>query len=783
MSTFSKRIKVNPDVLLEYVYDDTNYQTDDYKVVTNLKETSKSYLSTTGLNTEENSLFMVDDVMDKYAKVDVDNFNFLRLQNYATAAVLFDTVKLYFPSGFDFYTDYLGFYINVYAHGYDNNTKYSFSNFFYTKDNTDAIKIFDLPRPFLFNSKYWVRSIEFDIPSLFDVSNQRIVTNIINEPTSNTINSNLTYGEGLGTNSPIFVDFGFITSTESILGVDYYYMGDLASFSLPQSPEFNEVGVVVQESDQGDYFEIYGTYMGSNENMDEFAYNEEIKGNKIELDYVIRLYEENILTTNQTYEVTENFAQKILYRPIIQFSNTTAAIDVEMRITNRVDGSYVSKFGSVGITNSINKYGRTLTRLNMETGVVNSEIFNVKFKNIMNNGGAGIDNTLDLVKIPYPVMIDKYRILTKSTNASPTTNDYVPNGLLEVIITSFDTIINFNIAQDITSKGEPMPYNLTELNNNSKILLTFKSDTEKVEKEIYYEADNAFEIGNIYFKIEEHDYITIRRMYDKGYDNFYLIVSADSSNTQLYSGKYVFYEDLSFVKEVTADKTTTDVTSGTTGATLKSSVVITDQETVNTETIDEPDYSSEKVNLENNPFNQSNMAAYTQDPATDKNYFNVIIYVRFQTNMDKLDAYLEAQDITPKIKYANMYFLERVYVTQVQELKKLDYVEAVYDLKVTVGQAPQEVKTSRKASQAELRSKRIYRTPVAKPTTPEKKRQPRVKQSLASTRKAYTPPKPNVVLERVVSNKVIKQDLDNTFSRTSARTEAQQYDDRRRNVR
>ena len=766
MSTFSKRIKINPDVLLEYVYDDTNYKAEDYKVLTNLKESTKSYQSTTGLNTEENSLFLIDSVLDKYSKVDVNDFNYLRLQNYSSAAVLYDTVKLYFPSGFDFYDDYLGFYINVYAHGYDNNKKYSFTNFFYTKDNTDVIKIFDLPRPFLFDSKYWVRSIEIDIPSLFDVSNQRIVTNILNEPTANTINSNLTSGEGLSTNSPIFVDFGFITSTESVLNVDYYYMGDLASFSLPQSPEYNEVGVVVQESTQGDYFEIYGTYMGSNENMDEFAYNEDIKGNPIEIEYVVQLYEENILTTNQTYEVTENFTQKILYRPIIQFSNTTAAIDIEMRIVNRVDGSYISKYGSVGITNSINKYGRTLTRLNMENGVVNSEIFNVKFKNIMNNGGVGIDNTLDLVKIPYPVMIDKYRILTKSINASPGINDYVPNGLLEIVITSFDTIVNFNVAQDINSKGEPMPYNLTELNNNSKILLTFKSDTERIEKEIYYEADNAFEIGNIYFKIEEQDYITIRRMYDKGYDNFYLIVGSDSSNTQLYSGKYVFYEDLTFVTEVVSDPSTGTVdTSGTTEATLKSaSVDTTDQETVNTETVDDPEYQMEKVVQENNAFNQSNMTAYAENPETDKNYFNVMIYVRFQTNMDKLDEYLNEQGITPKIKYANVYYLERVYVTAVQEIKKLDYVEQVFDLKLTVGQAPKEVKKASSLTQTENRAKRVYRKPVKKPYTPIKK--------------PYTPPKPNVTLERVISNKVIRQDYDNTFSRTSASREAEQYDDR-----
>jgi hypothetical protein len=242
-----------------------------------------------------------------------------------------------------------------------------------------------------------------------------------------------------------------------------------------------------------------------------------------------------------------------------------------------------------------------------------------------------------------------------------------------------------------------------------------------------------------------------------------IIFNSDSSNTQLYSGKYVFYEDLTFVKEDTINQTTTSV-SGTTGTTVTPTEVTTDQETTNTETVDDPQYKMEKIVQENNAFNQSNMEAYAEDTATDKNYFNVIIYVRFQTNIDKLDAYLESEGITPKIKYANMYYLERVYATKVQEIKKLDYLEQVFDIKLTAGQAPKEVKKVSSLQRTENRAKRVYRKPVAKPTTP--------------VRKPYTPPSPNVVLERVVSNKVLKQDFDNTFSRTSASREAKKFDDR-----
>ena len=713
MSTYSKRIKLNPDVLLEYTFDDTNYRSEDYQVLTNLKEKTKSYLSESTLNNQANSLFMVDPILSKYSTIDVTNFNFLKLQDFFTSPILNDKMTLYFPSGFDFASvGYLGFYINVYTYGYDNNTKYSLSNFYYVITNVSTISIFDLPDPFYFDEKYWVRSINLEFPSINVIADQRILGNI-NVPYPDSINQNLTYNEGLSSNSPIFIDFAYISSTNTVLGVPYYYTGDLYSVSLPQVPEFTELGVTIQESTQGDYFEIFGTYLGSNENMDEFEYKQELIGVQIELDYIVSLYEENILTSTQTYVVTkDNVTQKILYRPIIQFSNTTAAIDVELRIVNLVDSSYISKYGSLGITNSINKYGLRLTRLNMDTGVINAEIFNVKIKNTM-MGGVAADSFIDVMKVPYPVMVDRYRILTKTTNASTQTNDYVPNGLLEILITSFDNVIEFNIAQDINSKGEPIPYDLSTLSTNSNLKLVFKSDSEKLEKDPFFEADNNYEIGNISFKIAEKDYKILRRIYDKGYDNFYLVVAAANSTTQLYSGKFLFYEDVTFIN-------------GTiTGATSNTQAVI-DQVIVNTENTDSVDTNINKKITENNPFVKDNMPPYIEDPNVDKNYTNLLIYVRFQTNIDKIDAYLKTLGITPEIKYGNMYFLKRIYYTTVVDIKSQDFIEKVFEIALSFGVAPKTVKSWTDTN----KNLRVYVTPLEDPTKPKTK--------------PYTPPTPSI---------------------------------------
>lgn len=687
MSAISKMIQLETNVLLEYTFDDTNYVSEDYQILTNLMENSKSYMSSTGINTSVNSLFMVDPVLQKYSPINTSYFNFLRIQDYFTAPVLYDTITLYFPSGFDFYTDFLGFYFNAYVFGYNNNTQYSLTNFYYVKSNTSPLDIFDLPEPFYFNGKTWVRSITFNVPSANSVSGQRVVYNTLNNPVPDSINTNLTFGEGLAQNSPIYFDFAYIESTQTVLTIPYYYITNFYSASIPQSPEFTSLGIYIGESSQWDYFEIYATYLGSNENMTQFAYNELLKGINVNLEYIISVYEENILTTSETILVTDNFTQILVWRPVIQFSNTTAVIQVELRVVNTVDNSYVSVFGSLGIRNSLHKYGKKLTQLNLSSGVMNPNIYNLKVNNIINVSGL-TDTLITNTNTPYPVMVDKYRILTKSNNSSLSTNSYVPNGLLQILITPFDNVIQFNIAQDINSTGDPIPYDLSAISVNSQLLLTFKSDTDTLSKQILYTANNVYSLGQVTFQINQSDLVVLRRIYNKGYTNFYLVVSTNTTTTQLYSGKYVFYEDVVFVNPATTSSSgNTSSASGTTSSNPTSTTSY-DTSVVNTNTIDQPVSKVDQNIIASNQFVQSNMQPYTQDTTVNKNYNSVMVYVRFQVNLDQMNAYLKSSGITADIQYGNIYYFYRMYVTVSTAIQALPFVEKVFIIPLNAGLAP-----------------------------------------------------------------------------------------------
>jgi len=330
MAKQSKFMKLNPNILMEWVFDNEHYVSENYKVITNLNANKKrNFLSTSGLNNINNNLFQLDSVLNKYTLPNTAKYNFLQEQDYNTAPIQYDTVRIYLPVTYNFVFDgYVGLYLKIFAYGFYNDIIYELSNIFFDATNTINSGLTNLAIPFFYDEQQWGKYYQFDIPSIDYVSNQRSGTTTL----PNSINKNLTVGEGISQTAPIFVDFQYLNAKEIILGNTYYYASDSYRISFAKAPEYNTLGVQIQESTEGDFFEIWGTYGESNENLDNFVRGQENKGRKIRIEYDIYLYEENIQTNLQTVSVIEDFTKKILYRPILTFSNTTAAIKITMRI-------------------------------------------------------------------------------------------------------------------------------------------------------------------------------------------------------------------------------------------------------------------------------------------------------------------------------------------------------------------------------------------------------------------------------------------------------------------
>src|SRR5574344_976252 len=433
MSKQSKFIKLNPNVLMEWIFDNEEYITENYKVITNLNENKKrNFLSTTNLNNQNNNLFQLDSVLKKYTIINPAKYNFLQEQNYSSAPTQYDTVRIYLPISYNFvYSGYVGLYLKIFTYGYNNNVVYELSNIFFDATSTSNSGLTNLAIPFVYDEQNWGKYYEFKIPSIDYLSNQRIISNTGNTVINNTINDNLTLGEGLSQTSPIFIDFQYLNSKETTLGTTYFYASESFRTSFPKTPEFNTLAVSIQESTEGDFFEIFGTYGGYNENVDNFVREMENKGRSIKLEYDIYLYEENIQTNKQTVTVTDDFTKKILYRPILTFTNTTAAIKVEMRIIDLVDMSTVSRFSTIGLDGNVQKYGKKLISLNVQN-LNKLKIYNAKPDEIVLGKDYFSGNlTSEIIKVNSPQLIEVGKIIVNSPSSS---NEYKGMGLLNIVI-------------------------------------------------------------------------------------------------------------------------------------------------------------------------------------------------------------------------------------------------------------------------------------------------------------------------------------------------------------
>lgn len=673
-----KLVNLNPNILLEYEYN-SSHISENYSIWSDISKATRNFISTTNYNDVNHNLFQIDAVLKKYSKISPEKFNFLKIQNYFSAPVMYDKIRLYLPNNYNFDV-YYGFMMKIYSYDYYNKKQYMLSNYFYDKTDIKIINgtteyaeyLINLGQPFTYGGKEWNKYIEFYIPSLQEISNQRDININTNKVISDSINDNLTAGVGLSLNNPIFVEFSFIVNKQNTFGTDYYFLGDTYKLSLSKQPEYQTLGVTINESKDWDFFEIYGTYDNSNENLDNFVNDLENKGKRINIEYIVTLYEENLISGfPTTFLVTENFSQKIEYRPIIKYSNTTAAIDVEMKILDLIDNSSISRYASIGLTNNLLKYGKKLAKLDVST-VTKPKIYNYKADKIMNFGTNTQNKTnLNVVKVPYPILINNYKIL--ASNYTNNQNEYKSIGTLNIILTPFDNVIKFQIAKQDSANLPIVPYNLSEMLLNSKLNLVFKSDSKTIEKEIYFQSgDNNFDNGVIVFKINQEDIPILKQMVKEKSDNFYIILNANKTKSLLYSGKFKIYENIKFV-DIQQSTIGTMATLGTvTGSTITTATGTT-------------------TNVENTPppqFDANGIPVINANSRGQLDYYkNLVVYCKQNLTTTQLnEVRLLLSSVGTLTYYLNgVFVMSRVQVEDIEILKRNNMISVVYQMPLDYG--------------------------------------------------------------------------------------------------
>ena len=314
--TTSKFVKVDPNILIEYIYNDSNLIGDPYEILYDNRTQTYSYMlsnKSSLSNNVSNQLFCIDPTQNTYAQIDVNNYIYLQLKDYPSSfPITFDTVKLHFPINYTF-GNYYGFKIKVYGFDVDNQYIFDISDYYFDISDYTQTKYLNYSSPVLeFNEMLWGKEISIQIPSINSISNQ--VVNGKVKP--NTINYNLTNGIGLNQNTPIFIDFQFITNKQVINNSLIFTLNNPFSISVPQSPQYDKTGLVIRESSLGDFFEIFGVYNNDINEFNNWINDSIYKGKRYYVQYIITLFESNIRGQSLTILQTNNFNEPIIYRPV-----------------------------------------------------------------------------------------------------------------------------------------------------------------------------------------------------------------------------------------------------------------------------------------------------------------------------------------------------------------------------------------------------------------------------------------------------------------------------------
>lgn len=549
----SKYVRIDKNILIEYIYDDGNLISEPYSIVFNSNTSVNSFLST--LPETRNNILLksviengttiskyfanqavkLNSDQGQYGQLDINSYSFIQKKDYGISIpIRYDKVRVHMPINYTF-DDFKGFHLRVFTLDFNNQKFIDLSNYLFNISNMDQTFELEYASPPLYQFETsWGKYIEIQFPSPDKISDQR-VQNVTRE---NTINYNLSNGIGLSKNAPVFVDFFFLQNVQVSNGGLFFNLIEKKSISFPQYPEFEKFGVVIEKSNQGDFFLIYATFNGSIGEFNQFIEESILFGNRYYLEYQIDTYEKNIKASSQKILITENFIDEIEYRPIFKYSTTTAIIDVTCRLIDAVDESeIVRKSSYVLLQDEISNYSKFISKIDL-TKATKIKVFKAKGINTPNldiNNTNSVNTTLKVNKTPFTIYSMGYDIVLDGIDANYLNKIWKSNRQLNLFIYPYDNVFKFNLL----SVDPIKQYTMKDMSLYSNISLVFRNDKKNITFSIYQDSDqNNFEIGSIVFKINEDKYSELKKIYQSGFNLFYITGILNGNKEIIYTGFY-----------------------------------------------------------------------------------------------------------------------------------------------------------------------------------------------------------------------------------------------------
>lgn len=568
MAKTSKFVQLNDFILLEYEYEDlgnpsyiSTQNAGFSKLINGHLNNQIQILNTdasidlTG-NVRDRSVVQIAD--NKYAHLDIDlplnyiNYDAQLTHSNITFApnilIPYDRIIIHILSGYNLNTNVEGyvFKVETLSSGIVPQ-KVVWANQAWTSDDIH----FNLnPNPIRIGQRMYDRYIDFKIPSL-KWTNDQFYANTSNTNSFGYLTA--PFNKGYNQFNPIYVTLYEIESTEVENRFRIFRTANEKETVITQEDEFDNLGAVLRESDEGDYYEYFATWEGKF--IEDYIYFLNNKGGKWIVIHDLKLTEQvgvNMIETDNFNRIQHNsFGEPLIFRPVIKNAHIAFAyhLDYILRLFNQENGTQILRRASLS-NYDVKKYGRELEQINLGYDPEIHKVYNqIKEGLIVQTPQIKLTPQVETKYVPsffdfnslnisnQTIYLDKDGKIVSENSKSET---LYGQGQLELVLSPFDNLIKFKVY-----KKDDKGVHSFDLNNSNELQLVFNIATgNSKSKRLFIDevkdsgSTNKVD-GEIIFNIttEQVDQITQSKNF-----NWYLINKVNNTVKPIMRGKWTTVE-------------------------------------------------------------------------------------------------------------------------------------------------------------------------------------------------------------------------------------------------
>ena len=455
--------------------------------------------------------------------------------------VWYDTIRLHLRTGFSFAArGKEGFMFQVKVKRESGVYNYFTSIVYLNHSNFEISN----PNSFVLGDTSYSKYIQIKVPSLIH----------FDDTTKNEDFHNAFFGLGQDSilNSANYeISLKLINTLTEESNIEYINVEDTIDVTVSREDEYLDIAANVEEVEDMDYFQVYGTKDGSRQGFENYINGRiQTSSDDIIIFHDIEISEQIGLdfldTSSMTFTQTANYEAPIPFRPIIFNSSIASSFYIRhtMRIYNETDNTQIIKVATMTSYNT-KKYGTRMEKINLrnvDPTIIYNKLPSTTVNRELNQFVNSIRPSVGETKY-VPVALDTYGILASATNVTTDLTEseeldnikFFEEGEATILLSKVsDNFVKFNIAQP--NGDDKKAVSLVSAENIVLIIKSGATEQRLAHDPSFPNIDLG--LGEVFFKIPKTTAVRFDKTdTNKFEDKFYINIKNGETESLLYHGK------------------------------------------------------------------------------------------------------------------------------------------------------------------------------------------------------------------------------------------------------